>query len=185
MKNRSLLKKIRPSLRLVAVMLVGVWLGLLPRAMAAPDAAPCAASPANRMLDFWLGDWSIAAPGGSQNATSKVTLELDKCLVVERWDGGRGHSGENLFAYSADDKSWHGFFADNEGRVHVFLNGKATTGSAEFTGPSRAPGGETVLNRVTISRTDANHVEQLWQKSADNGKTWTAAFRGEYKRMQP
>ena len=184
MRNRSL-KKARPSLGLVAVMLAGVWLGFLPRAVASADANPCASNPANRTLDFWLGDWTIAAPGGSQNSTSRVTLELDKCLVIERWDGGRGHSGENLFAYSADDKSWHGLFADNEGRVHVFLNGKAAPGSAEFTGPNRAPDGETVLNRVTISRTDANHVEQLWQKSSDRGKTWTTVFRGEYTRIRP
>ena len=181
MKN-ELVKTVRSSLRLLAVMVAGVWLGLLPRAMASPDAASCGASPANRALDFWLGNWTIAAPGGSQNATSTVTLELNKCLVVERWDGGRGHSGENFFAYSADDKSWHGLFADNAGRVHVFLNGKAAPGSAQFTGPNQAPKGETVLNRVTISRTDANHVEQLWQKSSDQGKTWTTVFRGEYQR---
>jgi hypothetical protein len=73
-------------------------------------------------------------------------------------------------------------FADNEGRVHLFLDGKITAGLAEFSGPSRGPQGETVLNRVTISRTGADRVEQAWQKSTDDGKTWTTVFRGEYAR---
>jgi hypothetical protein len=149
--------------------LVAASLGLSQKALSAADTG-CAANPDNRALDFWLGEWTIAAPGGS--ATSGVTLELGKCMVVERWDGGRGHSGENLFAYSADDKSWHGMFADNEGRVHVFLDGKVANGTAEFSGPSRGSHGETVLNRVKIHRISETHVEQIWQKSVDGGKTW-------------
>ena len=79
-------------------------------------------------MDFWLGAWTVSYPGMSGNAGSKVYLELDKCMIVESWDGGKGHSGENIFAYSSDDKSWHGMFADNQGRVHVF-EGKASPGS--------------------------------------------------------
>ena len=157
----------------------------VPLRAAAANASSCAASPANRALDFWLGQWTIAAPGGAANATSTVTLQLDKCLIVERWNGGRGHTGENVLAYSSDDQSWHGFFADNEGRVHVFLHGKASPGSVEFSAPGHGPKGESILNRVTISRINADQVEQLWQKSSDDGKTWTTAFRGQYTRKQP
>ena len=170
---------------LLAVLLGGAWSGFLPRAFGAADSAACASNRDGRTLDFWLGEWTIGAPGGAPNATSSVTLELDKCLVVERWDGGRGHTGENFFAYSADDRGWRGLFADNEGRVHVFLEGKAAPGSAEFSGPSRGPQGQSVLNRVTIHRVSDTRVEQVWQKSADDGKTWTTAFRGEYTRRQP
>lgn len=177
---RQLLRK-RGSRTLLSAVFAGIGIGLATPAYGAADTAPCANSE-NRALDFWLGEWTIAAPGGAPNATSNVTFELNKCMVVERWDGGRGHAGENFFAYSADDQSWHGMFADNEGRVHVFLDGKVTAGSAEFSGPSRGPQGETVLNRVTIMRISADRVEQAWQKSSDAGKTWTTVFRGEYAR---
>ncbi|HWO28104.1 MAG TPA: hypothetical protein VNO32_04830, partial [Candidatus Acidoferrum sp.] len=110
-------------------------------------------------------------------------LELDKCVIVESWDGGKGHSGENMFAYSSDDKSWHGMFADNQGRVHVF-EGKVSPGSAEFFGPSRGPGGKAVLNRIKIVRASADKVEQSWEKSTDNGSTWKTEFRGEYTRKK-
>ena len=183
--NRQSCRNPRPwAGLLVIVVMMAAGFSFPPQALAAGDTGPCSAQPVNRAFDFWLGDWTIAAPGGSSNATSKVRLELNECLVVERWDGGHGHAGENLFGYSADDKSWHGLFADNEGRVHVFLNGKVGAGSAEFTGPSQAPGGEIVLNRVTIRRIAADHVEQLWEKSSDQGKTWTTVFRGEYTRTR-
>jgi len=147
--------------------------------------APCATNPANRKLDYWLGNWKIGAEGSSVNAHSTVSLSLDKCLVVENWDGGRGHYGQNVFGYSADDKSWYGMFADNQGRVHVFTSGKVASSTAEFEGISRGPNGESILNRVKITRLNPNKVEQSWEKSTDNGATWTVAFRGEYSRPNP
>jgi hypothetical protein len=42
-----------------------------------------------------------------------------------------------MFAYSPEGKSWYRMFADNEGRVHVFLDGKVSHDCAEFHGPSR------------------------------------------------
>ena len=154
-------------------------------ALAAADAVPCSANSENRQFDYWLGDWSIGAPGSSGNAHSTVSAALDKCLVVEKWDGGRGHSGQNIFGYSADDKSWYGMFADNEGRVHVFTSGKVSSGSAQFEGTSRGPNGESLLNRVKITRLNPNKVEQTWEKSSNNGTSWNVVFRGEYSRANP
>jgi hypothetical protein len=100
-------------------------------------------------------------------------------LIVESWAGGNNHSGKNFFAYSADDQAWHGMFADNDGRVHTF-EGKVAPGSAEFYGPSRSPEGQSILNRIKILRVSAQKVEQTWDKSVDNGTTWTNVFKGEY-----
>jgi len=151
---------------------------------AAANAPPCTANPANRALDYWLGSWTIGATGSSGSAHSTVSLSLDKCLVVENWDGGRGHQGRNIFGYSADDSSWYGLFADNEGRVHVFTSGTVSAGSAEFEGRSRGPHGESVLNRVKVTRLGQNKVEQSWEKSTDNGATWHVTFRGAYMRSR-
>jgi hypothetical protein len=159
-------------------------LALATNGFAATDAGSCATNSANRQLDYWLGNWKIGE-GSSGNAHSTVTLSLDKCLVVENWDGGRGHQGQNVFGYSADDKSWYGMFADNEGRVHVFTSGKVASGTAEFEGTSRGPNGESVLNRVKVIRLNPNKVEQTWEKSNDNGATWNVVFRGGYSRANP
>ncbi len=142
----------------------------------------CSANRESRKLDYWLGNWTVTAPDGSGSGKSEVYLSLDKCMLVERWDGGRGHIGENVFAYSADDKNWYGMFVDNEGRVHIFTAGRVAHRTAEFQGPSRGPNGEPVLNRVRIVRVSPNKVEQIWEKSSDKGVSWQTAFRGEYSR---
>ena len=159
-------------------------LGLTTNGFAA-GADSCAANSANRQFDYWLGNWKIGSGGATGNARSTVTLSLDKCLIVESWDGGRGHHGQNIFGYSADDKSWYGMFADNEGRVHVFTSGKVADGTAEFGGTSRGPNGESILNRMKVIRFNPNQVEQTWEQSNDNGATWKVVFRGEYLRANP
>lgn len=175
-RNTSILRFIMITTVITFVFLTGGY---------AATAAPCVSNPQNRELDYWVGNWNIGAPGSSGNAHSTVSLSLDKCLVVESWDGGRGHTGENVFGYSADDKSWYGLFADNEGRVHVFTSGKVSSGAAQFEGASRGSNGETVLNRVKIVRVNPDSVEQTWEKSSDHGSTWKMVFRGEYSRVKP
>jgi|SRR5579859_1864647 len=171
--------------RVLLLVVIGGWCSQsVTSAWAAVDAGPCATNSESRQLDFWLGDWTVTYPGMPGSASSKVSLDLDQCLLVESWDGGKGHSGKNLFAYSSDDKSWHGMFADNQGRVHVF-EGKVEAGVAEFAGPSRGADGQAVLNRIKVVRLAGNKVEQSWEKSRDNGVTWTMDFHGEYTRKLP
>jgi hypothetical protein len=157
----------------------------VPPAFPSPDSEPCSANSPSRQLDFWLGDWNITYPGAPGGSTSKVSLSLDKCELVETWDDGQGHKGENRFAYNYENKSWRGMFADNRGHVHVFVDGQVSDGSAEFLGPSRGPNGETIPHRIKVFRVSADKVKQVWEKSADNGATWTTVFQGEYSRKTP
>lgn len=170
------------TMLLLVVASVTFLSGLPLRASGSSDKTPCASQPESRALDFWLGDWKIAVPNENTNAFSKVSLELGDCVVVERWDGGDGHVGENIFGYSADDKSWHGMFADSVGHVHVFLDGHVGPDAAVFRGTSRGEHGETVLNRITVRRIDRDHAQQTWAKSSDGGKTWITVFDGRYTR---
>jgi len=145
----------------------------------------CSTNSEIRQLDYWLGTWTVSAPGSTDTSTAKVSLSLDHCLFTESWDNGKGHAGKDMFAYSPDDNNWHGMFADNEGRVHLFDRGKVAAGTAEFEGPSRGPQGEAVLNRVKLTRVSPNKLQQTWEKSTDNGATWNTIFRGEYSRKAP
>jgi hypothetical protein len=157
-----------------------------PSAFAAADSQqPCSADSESRQLDFWLGTWNITYPGAPGGSTSTVKLVLDKCEIVESWEDAQGHKGENRFAYNYENKSWHGMFADNRGHVHVFIDGKVSDGSAEFSGPSRDPDGHTTLHRIRVTRASPNKVHQIWEKSSDNGATWTTVFHGEYSRKNP
>src|SRR5215469_5267735 len=151
----------RPGRNLAGPILVGmlITLSYAPVGVAATVIAPCDSHSESRQLDYWLGSWRVG-PQRSTTAHSTVKLELDRCLVVENWDAGSGHTGQNIFGYSVDDKSWYGMFADNEGRVHIFTSGTVASGSAEFEGVSLGPNGERVLNRMKLVRLSPDKVEQ-------------------------
>ena len=183
MKQNLTIRSKRP-MSLLLFTAFAACISLAPRVCMAGSTGPCTTNPESRALDFWLGDWSVAGPGASPSAMSSVTAVLDQCIIVETWDGGRGHTGENWFGYNADDKSWHAMFADNHGRVHVFVNGKVEMGSAEFSGPSQGTDGETIINRIRIVRIGPDNVAQIWEKSTDHGTTWITEFRGEYSRRK-
>jgi hypothetical protein len=154
-------------------------------AWAAGDALPCTASAEARQLDYWLGDWAVASPGMAGKGHSTVHLSLDKCLMIESWGSDTSnHDGENTLAYNAEDKSWYGLFVDNHGRVHM-MKGRVAPSAAEFEGPAQDENGAEVLKRVKVVRVNADNVEQIWEKSADNGATWTTEFRMEYLRKKP
>jgi hypothetical protein len=164
--------------KIVGFVAVGASLWFAKPAAFAADDAALAAGAESRQLDFWVGNWSVGAPGSAPNAISMVHLELDKCLLIESWDGGRGHKGENIFAYSSDDKSWHGMFTDNKGRVHVLTGKEIKPGFVEFTGTSNAD----QLDRVRVTKVANDKVVESWEKSTDHGVTWKTEFRGEYSR---
>ena len=181
---------VRMTCKVKNILILGTCLAALglaaPAAFAAPDSQqPCSANSESRQLDFWLGTWNITYPGAPVGSASTVKLVLDRCELVESWEDAQGHKGENRFAYNYENKSWRGMFADNRGHVHVFTDGKVSDGSAEFSGPSRDPDGHTTLHRIRVTRTNPNNVEQIWEKSSDNGATWTTVFRGEYSRKNP
>ena len=172
------------SLGLLLLGVTGIWLASATHAFAAEGSGSCSGDSEVRQLDYWLGNWTMKGADGS-STSSKVTLSLDKCMFVEHWENRKGHVTEKMFAYSPEDKNWGGMFADNQGRVHVFLVGKVSSGTAEFHGPSRGPNGETVLHKLRVVRTAPDRLEETWEKSLDNGANWTTVYRAQYSRAQP
>ena len=173
-----------PRLRGAALAVGIALLCLLPPREASAESAACSSSPGPRQLDFWLGVWTVTYPAASGRSRSEVSLDLDQCLLIERWNDGGGHRGQNMLAYSLDDQRWYGMFVDNEGRVHIF-DGKVVSETAEFHGAGREHNEQAAIDRIRLVRIDADHVRQVWEKSRDNGTSWTTAFRGDYTRQKP
>lgn len=166
-----------------ACVVVAAILCMISSAAAASNDQPCAGTQETRQLDYWVGKWTMGS--GPDSSTSTVTLSLDKCVFVEHWENGKGHVTEKMFGYSPEDKNWYGMFADNQGRVHVFVDGKVSPESAEFRGPSKGENGQPILNRLKVTRLSADKIEESWEKSTDNGNTWTTAYRASYSRATP
>src|SRR5258708_30630398 len=94
--------------------LIATWfcLTLLRPAFGANDPGSCSANADGRQLDYWLGEWSGSPPGTQGNGASNVHRLLDKCLIVESWDGGKCHHGENVSPYLSQHHIWHTLFPD-------------------------------------------------------------------------
>lgn len=166
---------------LIGFLLAATWNAGLAWGQATNGQPVCAANSAARQLDYWLGDWSVDSGRGR----SDVHLSLDKCELVETWASNTtDHRGENTIAYNSEDKTWYGLFVDNHGRAHM-LSGRVSDGSAEFQGPGRDENGTAVLKRVRVVRINPQTVDQIWEKSADNGANWTTDFKMEYLRKAP
>lgn len=170
------------SRRLAMCVLLGaLWNLATVYGSAADGPASCSSNPAARQLDYWLGDWSVDSGRGR----SQVHLSLDKCELVESWSSNiSDHRGENTIAYNSEKKVWYGLFVDNHGRAHMF-SGKVSDGSAEFQGPGQDENDAPGLKRVRVVRVNPRTVDQIWEKSADNGATWTTDFKMEYLRKTP
>jgi len=66
-------------------------------------AGPCDA-PAHRAFDFWIGEWQVRTPDGKVAGTNRIDREYDGCVLHERYNTGRGYSGESLNAYDPGRK---------------------------------------------------------------------------------
>ena len=73
----------------------------------------------HRQFDFWLGEWEVRTPDGKLAGTNRITREYGGCVLHERYDTGRGYSGESLNVYDAPRKAWHQTWVDNGGLLLV------------------------------------------------------------------
>jgi hypothetical protein len=164
------------------VVLTAVIIAIAQTSMPIPasEAGRCADSAAHRALEFRIGTWAIASPSGTSEGTSVIRYDLDRCVVVEEWDGIRDR-GRNIDAYNDDDHAWHRLFVDAQGRVHVF-EGTGGGASIAYRGTSRDGTGKTELNRLTIRSTGRDGMTEVWRQSLDGGATWRTVFEGRYTR---
>lgn len=142
----------------------------------AESPATCDA-PAHRQFDFWLGQWTIFAPGGTTNiGSSTISRDAGGCLIMEAYQPAGVGSGRSVSFYNPDTGRWY--------QTYYFLAGSP---------PLRMAGGldgtRMVLitpeglqrTRFTWQRNDDGSVRQYSQFSADGGATWALGFDGTYR----
>ncbi len=144
---------------------------------------PACASPEYHQFDFWLGDWTVTAPNGQIAGTNTIDRPLGSCVLQEHWVGKGGTNGSSFNIYDATRKQWHQTWVDNQG-VLLLLDGAYTDGKMVMSGPGVSRTGAAIINRITWEwqQGDPERVRQLWETSADGGKTWQTAFDGLYTR---
>jgi hypothetical protein len=137
-------------------------------------------APAARAFDFWAGDWNVTA-NGAPAGTNQITVEEDGCVLHEHWTGARGGTGQSFNFYDQREGVWHQVWVDNQGGS-LNLAGRLADGRLVLEGTAPGADGRLQAQRLTFIRNDDGTVRQLWEASADQGKTWTAVFDGLYRR---
>lgn len=148
-------------------------------------AKPCSTNPVYRFFDFWIGEWDAYGPSGQKGGTSKISLILDSCVILEEWTGGRGYAGKSFNAYNPKTKMWQQTWVDNRGGVTEYVNGSWEKNKMILTTRNEKRSDTSwLMLRMTFSKLEEDKVRQHGESSADGGKTWKTTFDLEYRRRK-
>lgn len=147
-------------------------------AVAAP-VGPCTAD-TFRQFDFWIGTWNVHTPEGKLAGVNQITSEYGGCVLHEKYDTGRGYSGESLNTYDPGSKRWHQTWVDNQGTL-LLLDGGLRGASMVLEGETRDAAGAVTRHRITWTPSSDGSVRQHWESADASGK-WSTAFDGKYTR---
>lgn len=150
-----------------------------PVAAQKPAAKPACSDSVYRQFDFWLGDWNVTM-NGNQAGTNNITLEEEGCLLHEHWVGSKGGTGQSFNFFDRTTGEWTQVWVDNQGG-NLHLTGRFSGNQMQLTGTAPGPDGKPAQQRLTFTRNADGSVRQLWESSGD-GKTWTVAFDGLYRK---
>jgi hypothetical protein len=165
---------------------LAILLALAGSAPAFAEAAPmpdCSA-PEHRQFDFWIGHWAVTA-NGKPAGDSRIESILEGCAVQETWSGASGYRGKSLNLYNRALGQWEQFWVDSTGG-RLVLRGGLRDGAMVLEGTAEQPDAKTGVvrrDRVTWTPNADGTVRQLWEKSEDDGATWSVEFDGLYARV--
>lgn len=171
-------------------LLLAAFLPLLASTLRAQSPTPPPPAPVNHDFDFWIGEWEVTTPDGKPAGTNRIEAVSGGHGLYENWQGapppggapGSGGSGKSLNAYNAAKKQWQQFWVGSGGGV-LELSGGLVDGRMVLTG-ERVLRGQRTLERITWTPNADGTVRQHWERSTDEGKTWTSAFDGLYRRRK-
>lgn len=163
----------------IAIVLGAMLMNVSLSAAAQAPAAGCD-SPEHRAFDFWLGEWNVHVAGGKLAGSNSIRREIGGCVLHERYDTGRGYSGESFNLYDAPRKVWHQTWVDSTGMLLV-LEGGLREGSMVLEGRTTGSDGKVTRHRISWTPNPDGSVRQLWESSGLAGE-WAVAFDGKYTR---
>ena len=136
--------------------------------------APACTAAEHHQFDFWLGDWDVKTPDGKPAGSNHIEAIAKGCALLENWTGAKGGTGKSLNIYDASRKLWHQTWVDSTDTL-LKLDGGFRDGKMILENPG---------NRITWTPRADGTVTQVWETTADEGKTWTVGFDGIYKRVK-
>ena len=140
----------------------------------------------SHQFDFWVGTWNCE--GEMHPPSGKVLKTVAKNVITKEFGGHvihehfsmKGLNGGSLSVYNSRDKQWHQTWVDDSGSYLAFVGGYAD-GKMTLS-MQRGPDGST--KRMVFSNIASSSFDWDWQRSMDDGKTWTTAWHLHYTRVK-
>jgi hypothetical protein len=118
-----------------------------------------------------------------QNAIARVATG---CALREHWINAGGRDGHSLNVYDLQTKRWTQFWIGSDGGIlrleGGLQNGGPQSGAMVMTGALPGANGKQQRQRIAWTPRADGSVEQRWETSDDEGKTWQVAFVGIYRK---
>jgi hypothetical protein len=129
-------------------------------------------------FDFWIGTWRIGPI-----ATDKVKRFGKGVAILETYKAG-ANSGWSVNVFDATTKTWTQTWYTNTG-TYFQVTGKKEGNRIVLVGKVKNPqtGAEELL-RLSFVNISANFFEQKYERSTDNGVTWTLQTTVPFTRVQ-
>ena len=136
----------------------------------------------HRAFDFWLGNWQVTTSTDEIIRKNKISLINNGCTLLEEYSTPSGYIGKSLNIYDASTKRWHQTWTDSLGLL-LKLEGNLVGKSMVMQGKGKDQNNKKIINKITWTPNSDGTVRQLWQTSADKGKTWVTVFDGLYTKI--
>lgn len=146
--------------------------------------APACEDELYRQFDFWVGTWDVAQPDGTYAGRNVITMEEGGCLLVERWVGAQGGTGQSYNYVDRDTGQWRqiwvsaGFTIDYSGGLNM-AGAMALEGRIGYA--LAAPNNSRFRGTWTL-REDGT-VEQFFEQFNEKTDEWTPWFTGIYSKV--
>ncbi|MEQ8556965.1 MAG: hypothetical protein RIB03_01510 [Henriciella sp.] len=163
---------------LAALMAIGAASGGIAQESERPK--PCD-SPPYHAFDFWLGEWTVTDPAEELAGTNSITKEEDGCLIVERWSGASGSTGQSYNYYDPGDGKWHQLWV-SPGAVIDYKGGINQRGHMMLEGEIKYRGGDTHPFRGSWVPNEDGSVTQHFEQFNAESEEWDDWFIGTYRK---
>jgi len=144
---------------------------------------PCEFASEYKQFDFWVGEWNVETTQGQPAGKNIIERMEQGCILMENWTGAAGGTGKSINFYNASTGKWRQTWVDSTGNVAEY-EGEYKDGAMRFDGNPVINNGKKTLRRLTLSIQGPDRVRQLFEQSADDGKTWTTQYDLIYVRKK-
>ena len=134
----------------------------------------------NRQFDFWIGTWSLTWEGGT--GTNTIRRECDGAVVVEDFAAQTGSAlkGMSVSVFDARAGQWRQAWVDNQGSYLDFTGG--LEGDRMVLSRKANVQGKDIVQRMVWYNIAQDTFDWNWERSDDEGKTWTVVWKIHYAR---